>query len=55
MSVLLINLGADLFMVTHGMRIAQMVVAPVSQATFTIVPALGLTKRGAAGFGSTGL
>lgn len=53
--VLLINLGAELFSVTHGMRIAQMVVAPVVQATFKTVPVLDLTKRGAAGFGSTGL
>ncbi|MEJ6403944.1 dUTP diphosphatase [Yoonia sp. 2307UL14-13] len=53
--VLLINLGADLFAVTHGMRIAQMVVAPVARATFKTVPVLGLTKRGTGGFGSTGL
>jgi dUTP pyrophosphatase len=39
--------------ITHGMRIAQMVVAPVVQATFDIGP-LDDTVRGAAGFGSTG-
>jgi dUTP pyrophosphatase len=52
--VILWNGGADTFRVTHGMRIAQMVVAPVVQATFAIVDALDETDRGAGGFGSTG-
>ena len=54
LGVILWNGGADVFRVTHGMRIAQMVVAPVVQATFAIVDALDETDRGADGFGSTG-
>ena len=54
LGVILWNGGADVFRVTHGMRIAQMVVAPVVQATFAIVDALVETDRGAGGFGSTG-
>ncbi len=46
--------GGDVdFEITHGMRIAQMVVAPVVQATFS-VGSLDETTRGAGGFGSTG-
>lgn len=52
--VLLVNLGAAPFEVTRGMRIAQMVIAPVTQATFTLVKDLTATERGAGGFGSTG-
>ena len=54
LGVILWNGGADTFRVTHGMRIAQMVVAPVVQAIFAIVDALDETDRGAGGFGSTG-
>ena len=54
LGVILWNGGADVFRVTHGMRIAQMVVAPVVQATFAIVDALDETDRGTGGFGSTG-
>ena len=54
LGVILWNVGADAFRVTHGMRIAQMVVAPVVQATFAIVEVLDETDRGAGGFGSTG-
>jgi dUTP pyrophosphatase len=54
LGVILWNGGADTFRVTHGMRIAQMIVAPVVQATFAIVDALDETDRGAGGFGSTG-
>ncbi len=53
--VLLINLGHENFVVTHGMRIAQMVVAPVSQVSFKQVESLGESERGAGGFGSTGV
>lgn len=53
--VILINLGQDNFTITHGMRIAQMVVAPVGQAVFLSVRTLDTTPRGASGFGSTGL
>ena len=54
LGVILWNGGADVFRVTHGMRIAQMVVAPVVQAIFAIVAAVDETDRGAGGFGSTG-
>lgn len=52
--VILINLGQEAFAVERGTRIAQMVVAPVTQAGFTEVTALDETARGAGGFGSTG-
>ena len=52
--VILVNLGAEAFVVTHGERIAQMVVAPVVQAEFSVVDELDQTARGAGGFGSTG-
>ena len=52
--VLLLNTGATAFEVSHGMRIAQMVVAPVVQARFTVADALDETSRGTGGFGSTG-
>ena len=53
LGVIVQNGGDAPFEITHGMRIAQMVVAPVVQATFDIGP-LDDTARGAAGFGSTG-
>lgn len=53
--VLLINLGAEEFEITRGMRIAQMIVAPVTQANLNEVGKLGDTERGAGGFGSTGV
>ena len=52
--VLLINLGAEPFTVTRGMRIAQLTVAPVIQARIVEVAELDPTARGAGGFGSTG-
>ena len=52
--VILLNLGAQTFDVTHGMRIAQMVVAPVVQARFELAESLSDTARGTGGFGSTG-
>lgn len=52
--VILINTGRDTFHVTHGMRIAQLVVAPIVQAEFDVVETLSDTARGAGGFGSTG-
>lgn len=53
-AVLLINHGQDDFEIERGMRIAQMVIAPVSQAAFRIVDELDHTARGEGGFGSTG-
>jgi dUTP pyrophosphatase len=52
--VILANLGAEAFTVTRGMRIAQMVVAPVSRVVWSAAEALDETARGAGGFGSTG-
>ncbi|MEQ8657360.1 MAG: dUTP diphosphatase [Hyphomicrobiales bacterium] len=52
--VILINHGARPFTVERGMRIAQMVIAPVVQATFEPAESLPETVRGAGGFGSTG-
>jgi dUTP pyrophosphatase len=52
--VLLINHGREPFTINHGDRIAQMVIAPVSQADVVEVDALDETVRGAGGFGSTG-
>lgn len=54
LGVLLINYGADPFVIAHGDRIAQLIVAPVVQAVFSEVDALAATERGAGGFGSTG-
>jgi len=51
----LINLGAEPFAVRHGMRVAQMVVAPVARAQVQIVESLETTGRGSGGFGSTGV
>jgi dUTP pyrophosphatase len=52
--VILINHGDQDFTITRGMRIAQMVIAPVSQASMAEVAELPVTERGAGGFGSTG-
>lgn len=53
--VILINHGSAPFTVERGMRVAQLVVAPVVQASFMAVDQLPPTERGASGFGSTGL
>jgi dUTP pyrophosphatase len=53
--VLLVNLGAQPFSVSRGMRIAQLVIAPVVRANLVEAEALDGTARGAGGFGSTGL
>jgi dUTP pyrophosphatase len=53
--VLLVNHGAEPFTVTRGMRIAQLVVAPVTRATLELRQELPQSGRGAGGFGSTGV
>jgi len=53
-AVIVMNAGRENFTVTRGMRIAQMVVAPVSRVAWREVETLGETERGAGGFGSTG-
>lgn len=52
--VLLANFGNRDFELRRGMRIAQLVVAPVSRASLTVVDQLDESERGAGGFGSTG-
>ena len=52
--VILINLGEAAVVIERGMRIAQMVIAPVSRAELREVDALSATGRGGGGFGSTG-
>ena len=54
-SVLLINHGDQPFEITRGMRIAQLVVAPVVQAVWDERVTLAETSRGAGGYGSTGV
>lgn len=51
----LVNLGDRPYVVVHGARIAQMVVAPVVQARFVVTDRLSATGRGSGGFGSTGV
>lgn len=53
-SVILINLGSEPFVISNGDRIAQLVIAPVVSAQFMGVDSLDDTPRGAGGFGSTG-
>jgi dUTP pyrophosphatase len=52
--VLLINHGDAAFTIRRGERIAQMVIAPVTQANLVGVESLSSTARGSGGFGSTG-
>ena len=52
--VILVNLGQDSFIIERGMRIAQLVVAPVLQAQISEQKILNTTIRGTKGFGSTG-
>jgi dUTP pyrophosphatase len=52
--VILINHGAEPFIIRRGERIAQMVIAPVVQAALVPVTSLPETDRGSGGFGSTG-
>ena len=53
--VLLINHGDEAFIVERGMRIAQMVIAPVIQVTVEEKMLANQTERGSGGFGSTGV
>ena len=53
--VILINLGTEPFRIQRGDRIAQLVIAPVQSVEWEEVEALDESKRGAGGFGSTGL
>jgi dUTP pyrophosphatase len=53
--VILINLGQEDFVITRGMRIAQIVLAPITQMPVIEVSEVTETARGAGGFGSTGV
>lgn len=52
---ILINLSNEPFTITRGMRIAQMVIAPVTQLQWQRVTSLEESARGSGGFGSTGI
>jgi dUTP pyrophosphatase len=53
-AIILINYGKESFTITPGMRIAQLVLAPVVQANFICTEELVTTQRGGGGFGHTG-
>ena len=53
--VLAVNLGDEPFVINHGDRVAQMVIAPVTQAKIEEVDDLSKTERADGGFGSTGV
>lgn len=53
--VLLVNLGEEAFTIERGMRIAQMIIAPVTQVAVRETTQASETTRGAGGFGSTGV
>lgn len=55
LKVVLINLGEEPFTVSHGDRIAQIVVSPVTRGVFIPCESLSETERGEGGFGSTGV
>lgn len=54
LQVILINLGTENFVVENGMRIAQLVLAPVSRIQWVVAEELSSTTRGQGGFGHTG-
>ncbi|MCE0505206.1 dUTP diphosphatase [Roseivivax sp. GX 12232] len=54
LGVIVMNAGSETVRLSHGDRVAQMVIAPVVQAHFAEVAALDATPRGSGGFGSTG-
>lgn len=55
LGVIVMNAGSERFQISHGDRIAQMIVAPVLRAQFVEVDTLSDTDRGSGGFGSTGV
>ncbi len=54
-SVLLINFGDKEIQIEKGMRIAQLIVIPITKVKVKLVKRLSSTKRGSSGFGSTGI
>jgi dUTP pyrophosphatase len=55
LQVILVNTGSELFVVSRGMRIAQLVIAPIQHAKLVESDSLDATERAAGGLGSTGL
>lgn len=55
LGIILINHGKEPFLITPGMRIAQLVLAPVVQAKFLSCESLETTQRSTGGFGHTGV
>lgn len=55
LQVILVNLGSETFVIRRGMRIAQLVIAPVEQAKLVESTHLDATERATGGFGSTGI
>ncbi len=55
LKIILANLGTEPVSIENGMRIAQMVIAPVERASFVAAEVLADTARGAGGFGHTGV
>jgi dUTP pyrophosphatase len=53
--VILVNLSKESFTIKRGMKIAQMVIQPVTKASLKAVINLSETERGSGGFGSTGV
>ena len=53
-NIIIGNFGNEDYVIEHGLRIAQLVIAPVIQAKFKTTNGLSETQRGAGGFGSTG-
>ena len=53
--LILVNLGQESFTVSRGMRIAQMLIAPVTRLAWNAVSSLDDSERGIGGFGSTGV
>jgi dUTP pyrophosphatase len=55
LQVILVNIGSELFVVSRGMRIAQLVIAPIQHAKLVECNSLDATERATGGLGSTGL
>lgn len=53
-NIIIGNFGKEDYVIEHGLRIAQLVIAPVVQARYETTQSLSETQRGAGGFGSTG-
>ena len=53
--IILVNLGSEAFVINRGMRIAQLVIAPISHVKLVESASLDSTERSVGGFGSTGI